>query len=129
MALNKVNLVRLKSGEVPSQGDLVRYEGGSGLFQTVSSGDFVADISPQIKTTEIYNDAPFYDTLTVPVKDIKVQGNNGNVQVVSPDNQTLDLGGADNNVFPNGAYSQHWHSTANPVDASGRDGDLWFVLG
>ena len=130
MALNKVNLVRLKRGDAPSQGSVVVYEAGStGLYNTKTSGEFVDEISPLIKTSSIYNDQPFYDTTTVPVKDLKVKGDGGNVNVVSPTNQTLDLGSNENPVFPNGAYSQHWHSTEVPPEASGSNGDLWFKLG
>ena len=97
MALNKVNLVRLKSGDAPSQGSVVVYEAGStGLYNTKTSGEFVDEISPLIKTSSIYNDQPFYDTTTVPVKDLKVKGDGGNVNVVSPTNQTLDLGSNEN---------------------------------
>ena len=124
MALNKVNLVRLKSGSAPSQGSIVVYEAGStGLYNTKASGAFVDEISPQIKTSKIYNDALFIKDNTQSIKYVQVQSN-----VISPVNQIMNLGSHDNLVFPHGAYSTQWISEQQPVVGSGKDGDLWFVI-
>jgi|TARA_B100001105_G_scaffold162155_1_gene130421 hypothetical protein len=124
MAVNKVNLVRLKSGNAPTQGAVVVYEAGStGLYNTKPSGDFVAEINPQIKASKIYNDVPFLDEAKQAVKYGKVQDN-----IVAPFGQILDLGAHDDLVFPHGAYSTQWVSEGSPVVASGKDGDVWYVI-
>ena len=138
MALSKLNLVRLKSGEVPQEGDLITYKGDSGVYQFTNSGDFVDNISPQIKTASIYNDANFYNPDNVPIKSATVRGS-----TVSLANQTLDFGalayesevvkrtegndGGGETLYQ-GAYSDHWVSVDDPVSASGKNGDLWFVI-
>jgi hypothetical protein len=123
MALSKINLVRLKSGTAPSNRDLITYDSSSLLYNTISSGDFVSSIVGQIKTSEIYNDQPFLDPTTESIKNVRVENN-----TISPVNQTLDLGSSTDLVFPHGAYSSHWVSSNEPLVASGKDGDLWFVI-
>ena len=124
MALDKVNLVRLKSGNAPSQGSIIVYEAGStGLYNTKASGAFVDEISPLIKTSKIYNDALFLKESTQAVKYVSVQGN-----IISPVSQTMNLGAHNNLVFPHGAYSTQWVSANQPSAASGKVGDLWFVI-
>jgi len=138
MALSKLNLVRLKSGEVPQEGDLITYKGDSGVYQFTNSGDFVDSITPQIKTASVDNDANFYTPNTVPIKAASVRGS-----VVSLSNQILDFGalayeeevvkrtvgndGGGETLYQ-GAYSDHWVSVDDPVSASGKNGDIWFVI-
>ena len=125
MALNKVNLVRLKSGIAPSQGSIVVYEAGStGLYNTKTQTEFVNEIEPMIQTSKLNNDVPFLDDTTQSIKYIKVQDN-----TIAPFNQILDLGAHNDLVFGHGAYAQHWTSELPPDAASGRHGDLWFVIG
>ena len=124
MALNKVNLVRLKSGNAPAQGAIVVYEAGStGLYNTKASGDFVDEIAPQIKSSKIYNDLPFLAEADQAMKYAEVQDN-----VIAPFNQILNLGAHDDLVFGHGAYSTQWVSEGSPVAASGKDGDVWYVI-
>ena len=138
MALSKLNLVRLKDGEVPEQGDLITYRGESGVYQFTKSGDFIDGIAGQIKTASVYNDANFYGPTNVPVKAATVRGS-----FVSISNQTLDLGAlayesevvkrtegndGDGETLHHGAYSAHWVSVDDPAPASGKNGDLWFVI-
>ena len=124
MALNKVNLVRLKSGNAPSQGSIIVYEGDSTqLYNTKASGVFVNEISPLIKTSQIDNDALFIKDQTQSVKYVRIQGN-----IISPVSQVLNLGSNNDLVFSHGAYSAQWVSEQEPVAGSGKDGDLWFVI-
>jgi hypothetical protein len=123
MALNKINLVRLKSGSAPSDRDLITYDSSSLLYNTISSGEFISSVVGQIKTSEIYNDQPFLDPTTESVKNARVEND-----TIIPINQTLDLGSSTDLVFPHGAYSSHWVSSNEPLVASGKDGDLWFVI-
>jgi len=126
MALNKVNLVRLKSGNAPSQGSVVVYEAGStGLYNTKASGDFVDEISPQIKGSAIYNDIPFLHDGTQAVKYAQVENN-----TIAPVNQVLNLGSHnEHGAFDHGAYAEYWTSELAPDSTSGKHGDLWFVIG
>lgn len=137
MALNKVNLVRVKSGEFdpPQDGDLITYDSTSGLYLHTREGDLANSLAPNIESSAINNDAGFYTPSTVPVRVGRARDAN-----VEPSAGVLDFGniayydevlikseGEGASVY-NGAYSQHWVSTENPVAASGKEGDLWFVI-
>ena len=125
MALSKVNLVRLKSGIAPSQGSIVVYEAGStGLYNTKTQAEFVDEIEPMIQTSKLNNDVPFLSDDTQSIKYIEVQDN-----TIAPFNQILDLGAHNDLVFGHGAYAEHWTSNLSPSAASGKHGDLWFVIG
>ena len=150
MALNKVNLVRLKSGEFdpPQEGDVIVYSDSSGQYNHVRVATFADDVAPFIETSALSNDAEFYTPSTVPVLVGRVRGEN-----VTPTSQILDFGAvaytgevlqrgevpggggglpdneAGGGVFVyNGAYAQHFVSVDDPVTASGKNGDLWFVI-
>ena len=138
MALNKVNLSRIKSGEFTQRldQDVIQYSDESGLYLHVREGDFAGNLNPYIKTSVLNNDAGFYNESSVPVRNALLKG-----QYVLPgDSQTLDLGnlantdevllrqGAEPSYIYNGAYSQHWVSADDPIAASGKDGDLWFKI-
>lgn len=148
MALNKVNLTRLKSGEFTQRldQDVIQYSDESGLYLHVREGDFAGNLAPHIKSSVINNDAGFYKVDSVPVRNatIREEGSSpGSADVyVDLSNQVLNLGklaytgevlqrgeGSGAHIY-NGAYAQHWVSTDTP-DAhplSGRDGDMWFVI-
>ena len=138
MALNKVNLVRVKSGEFdpPQDGDLITYDSASGLYLHTREGDLANSLAPNIESSAINNDAGFYNESSVPVRNALLKGE----YVLPGDSQTLDLGnlantdevllrqGAEPSYIYNGAYSQHWVSADDPIAASGKDGDLWFKI-
>jgi len=137
MALNKVNLVRVKSGEFdpPQDGDFITYNTTSGLYLHTRAGDLADSLAPNIESSALNNDAGFYTPSTVPVRVGRARGVN-----VEPSAGVLDLGdiayynevlvkneGESASVY-NGAYAQHWVSADNPATASGKEGDLWFVI-
>jgi hypothetical protein len=125
MALSKVNLVRLKSGDAPEAGSIIIYEAGSkGLYNTKTQAAFVDEIEPMIQTSKLNNDVPFLDDTTQSIKYIEVQDN-----TIAPFNQIINLGAHDDLVFSHGAYAEHWTSELSPNAASGKHGDLWFVIG
>ena len=126
MALSKVNLVRLKSGNAPEADSLIVYEAGSkGLYNTKTQAVFVDEIEPMIQTSKLNNDVPFLNDGTQAIKYIKAENN-----IVAPINQIVDLGASDDHgVFDHGAYAEHWTSNLSPSAASGKHGDLWFVIG
>jgi len=125
MALSKVNLVRLKSGDAPEAGSIIMYEAGSkGLYNTKTQAAFVDEIEPMIQTSRLNNDVPFLDDTTQSIKYIEVQNN-----TLAPFNQIIDLGAHDDLVFGHGAYAEHWTSELSPDAGSGKHGDLWFVIG
>ena len=139
MAFNKVNLVRLKSGQFdqPHHGDFLTYNSESGGYMHERDDHAANKLAPLIETSALNNDAGFYNESTVPVRNALIKG-----QYVLPDDtQTLDLGNLarDDEVLLktseyhsayvyNGAYAQHWVSADDPITASGKDGDLWFVI-
>jgi hypothetical protein len=124
MALSKVNLVRLKSGNAPEADSLIVYEAGSkGLYNTKTQAAFVDEIEPIIQTSKLDNDVPFLDAAAQAMKYAKVENN-----TITPINQILDLGAHDDLIFAHGAYSAQWVSEEEPIVASGKNGDLWFVI-
>ena len=125
MALSKINLVRLKSGESPTDGSLITYESETGLYQVQTQTGFTYEISPDIKLSETNNDIQFISLDSVPLTSLSVNGN-----LVAIDNRTADIGPYLNEALDlsNGAFSQHWVSVETPNEASGKNGDLWFVV-
>ena len=138
MALNKVNLVRVKSGEFdpPQHGDFITYNSESGLYLHERDDQAANKLAPLIETSALNNNAGFYNESSVPVRNALLKG-----QYVLPgDSQTLDLGdlantdevllrqGDESAYVYNGAYAQHWVSSDDPIAASGKDGDLWFKI-
>ena len=137
MALNKVNLVRLKSGQFdqPHHGDFLTYNSESGGYMHERDDHAANKLAPLIETSALNNDAGFYSPSNVPVRVGRARGIN-----VEPSAGILDLGdiayydeilvkneGEGASVY-NGAYAQHWVSADNPATASGKEGDLWFVI-
>jgi hypothetical protein len=125
MALSKINLVRLKSGEAPTDGSLITYDSNTTLYQAQTQTGFLYEVSPYIKLSETDNDANFISLDYVPLNSISVDGT-----LVGVDNRIADIGPyvLTPNEVSDGAYSQHFISTDTPVEASGKDGDLWFVI-
>ena len=152
MALNKVNLLRIKSGQFHEleDGDVIQYSEESGLYLQVGEGDFAESLTPFIETSKLNNDAGFITPEDAPVRNATIRG-----EFVSLTDQVLHMGqlsytgevlqrgeieggaggipsadhGGGAHVF-NGAYAQHWVSVDDPGahPASGKEGDLWFVV-
>ena len=127
MALSKVNLVRLKSGVAPSDGSVVTYDADSALYNHQTQLGFATEIAPKIDLSAADNStAGFIGDGSIPLKAISIDG-----AIVPTSNRIADIG--DNILQPshvsNGAYSQFYVSVSSPHPASGKDGDLWFVIG
>ena len=126
MALSKVNLVRLKSGEAPVDGSVVTFDSTKSLYGHQAPTGFAYDLAPRIDLSLANNtSASFISDSSIPIKSISVDGS-----VITPTNQSVDLGShfLSHSEVSNGAHSQHFVSVATPNPASGNDGDLWFVI-
>ncbi len=126
MALSKVNLVRLKSGVAPQDGSLVTYDTGSALYNHQTQTSFAGEIAPKIDLSAADNsNAGFVNDNSIPVKGVSVKGT-----VLAANNKIIEIG--DDVLTPadvsNGAYSRYYVSSSGPHPASGKDGDLWFVI-
>jgi hypothetical protein len=126
MALSKVNLVRLKSGVAPSDGSVVTYDASSALYNHQTQASFASEVAPKIDLSAADNSiAGFVNDGSIPLKGISVDGT-----IIPTSNRIADIG--DNLLKPSdvsdGAYSQFFISVSSPEPASGKDGDLWFVI-
>jgi|TARA_R110000824_G_scaffold93853_1_gene226909 hypothetical protein len=127
MALSKVNLVRLKSGVAPSDGSVVTYDADSALYNHQTQASFATEVAPKIDLSAADNStAGFVNDDNIPLKAISIDG-----AIIPTNNRVADIG--DNLLQPsdvsNGAYSQFYVSVSSPHPTSGKDGDLWFVIG
>ena len=125
MALNKVNLVRVKSGEFdpPQHGDFITYNSESGLYLHERDDHAANKLAPLIETSALNNDAGFYNESSVPVRNALLKG-----EYVLPGDEVLLRQGDESAYVYNGAYAQHWVSSDDTIAASGKDGDLWFKI-
>jgi len=126
MALSKINLVRLKSGEAPSDGSVVTYDADSALYSHQAQTGFANEIAPKIDLSAADNsNAGFVNEASIPVKGVSIKGT-----LVPANNKIIEIGDniLQSSDVSNGAYSQFFISVSAPVPASGKDGDLWFVI-